>query len=41
METNGANREINGIISAWKGTIIEATSTKKMYFDGFDFVRAK
>ena len=40
-ETNGAKRAIKGIIKAWKGTIIEVTRIKKMYFDGFDLVRAK
>ena len=41
QETNGAKSAINGIIRAWKGTIIDATRPKKMYFDDFVLVRAR
>ncbi len=41
QETNGAKRAMNGIIRAWKGTIIDATRPRKMYLDDFVLVRAR
>ena len=40
-DTNCANNAMNGIINAWKGTIIDATRIRKVVFENFDLERAK